>query len=53
MSVCLSVTVTYTGIVETAKHITKLFSQSGSHTVQVFFTPNDMAYDMGAEYMGV
>ena len=29
--------------VETAKHILKLFSPSGSHAILVFFVPNDMA----------
>ena len=39
-SVRLSVTRRYS--VETAKHILKLFSPSGSHIIPVFFVPNGM-----------
>jgi len=41
MYVCLSVTIRYS--VETAKHILKLFSSPGSHTILVFFLTNGVA----------
>jgi len=43
VSVCMCLSVTFEHTVKTNKHIFKIFSPSGSHTILAFFIPNIMA----------
>jgi len=49
VSVCLSVcvSVTFVSSVETSKHIIKIFSPSGSHTILVFLHQTGWRYSNG------
>jgi len=43
LSVCVCLSVTFVHSVRTNKHIFRIFSSSGSHTILVFSAPNGMA----------